>query len=56
MQHSTNLPPKADDQTKTEPLTLVLPTDTHPRLIAMVRRNFAALDPEITHPPPEALQ
>ena len=56
MLHSTNLPPKVDDQTKTEPPTLVLPADTHPRLVAMVRQNFAALDPDITHPPPQALQ
>ena len=56
MRPSTNFhEAEADDKTTDLPV-LRLPADTHPRLVAMVRRNFAALDPSITRPPQEALQ
>jgi len=55
MKPSTNFP-EAEADTAAEPLAIHVPHDTHPRLVAMVRRNFAMLDPTITHPPPEAVQ
>jgi len=56
MQRLTNFPEAEADDKATEPLAIHVPHDTHPRLVAMLRRNFAMYDPTITHPPPEAPQ
>ena len=56
MQRLTNFPEAEADDTAMEPLAIHVPDDVHPALVAMLRRNLTMYDPEITHPPPQALQ
>jgi hypothetical protein len=47
---------EAPDNETAEPLTIHVPADTSPVLIAMMRRLLAMYDPQVAHPPLRELQ